>query len=668
MSQKLNPKLEQKLTLDLKTTLSRNRLVGLWQMLKGFRLLFVGALLAVMVSALARTYYYQVLRYVVDELLNGSESMSNLPWIALIFVGLAALEGTFAYFRGDWSAKMSEGITLRLRNYLYDHIQRLPFAFHDYAKTGELIQRVTSDVDALRRFYADQALGIGRIIALFFINFTMMMQMSPRLAWLSVITMPLIVAMSYWFFGRVSKAYDHYQDQEAKLSTTLQENLTGVRVVRAFARQNYEMDKFNRENWEKYRRGKKLLVMHSLYWPISDIVCAIQTIVVMATGALMAIRGEITVGTYMAMMGMLVWIIWPMRNLGRLIVQVSTGLVSYQRVVDVIAQDREDIVSGSVPAETQIQGGVTFENVSFAYEPMEVLKEHKKVEKKRKSRKDEPAPEPEEKKAEELKPVEVLHNISFTCAPGQVVALLGSTGSGKTSIINLLLRFYEYQSGHIWLDGVELTEYPKSLLRHNVGIVEQEPFLFSRSIRENISYGAGREVTQTEVEQAAQAAAIHDIILTFPEGYDTIIGEKGVTLSGGQRQRVAIARALLKDPRILVLDDATSSVDTETEEQIQQALNVLIPGRTTFIIAHRIQTVMNADLILVLDKGRVIQAGTHAELLRQEGLYRDIYDIQSRIEEEIVEEVSDAVEEELADEFETEETLAPVYASVMALN
>jgi ATP-binding cassette subfamily B protein len=354
----------------------------------------------------------------------------------------------------------------------------------------------------------------------------------------------------------------------------------------------------------------------------------------------MAVRGEITVGTYIAVMGMLTWIIWPMRNLGRLIVQVSTGLVSYRRVADVIEQDREDILAGSVPLDTQIRGAIAFEHVSFAYEPMVVLQDEEDKKKKSDARIRDTEPD----KDEELKPVEVLHNISFHCAPGNVVALLGSTGSGKTSIINLLLRFYDYQEGSLKLDGVELTEYPRSLLRRNIGIVEQEPFLFSRSIRDNIAYGADREVTQEEIERAAQAAAIHDIVLTFPDGYDTVVGEKGVTLSGGQRQRVAIARALLKDPRILVLDDATSSVDTETEEQIQQALDVLIPGRTTFIVAHRIQTVMNADLILVLDKGRIVQSGMHADLIQQPGLYHDIYEIQSRIEEEVADEVEREVE------------------------
>ncbi len=643
MSQNLNPKLLQKLTYDLKVAVHKNRLVGLWRVLTGFRLLYLGAMIAIVLGAFTRVYYYRVVQYVIDTVVGEGRNTQHLPWLALSFVGLAVLEGTFAYLRGIWSAETAEGIALRLRDYLYDQMQRLPFAFHDYAKTGELIQRSTSDVDAMRRFYADQALGIGRIVALFVVNFTMLLRLNTRIGLLSVVVMPVIVAMSYWFFGRVSKAYDRYQDQEAKLSTVLQENLTGVRVVKAFARQPYEIDKFDRENWERYHLGKKLLIMHSLYWPLSDVLCAGQTILVQAVSAMMAVRGEITVGTYIAVMGMLTWIIWPMRNLGRLIVQVSTGLVSYRRVADVVEQEREDIVAGSVPLDAQIRGALTFENVSFSYQPMAVLQDEDDKRKDKKGKEKETA-EPE-KKEEELKPVEVLHDISFRCAPGEVVALLGSTGSGKTSIINLLLRFYDYQEGRLALDGVELKDYPRSLLRRNIGIVEQEPFLFSRSIRDNIAYGVHREVTQEEVEQAAQAAAIHDIILTFPQGYDTIVGEKGVTLSGGQRQRVAIARALLKDPRILVLDDATSSVDTETEEQIQQALEVLIPGRTTFIVAHRIQTVMNADLIVVLDKGRIVQSGAHADLIQQPGLYRDIYEIQSRIEEEVVAEVERGVAE-----------------------
>ncbi len=626
--------------MDLKQAVAKNRLVGLWRLMKGFRWLYVGAMLSLAFAALMRAFSYRLIQVVVDEVFGAEVQLEKLPWLAGIFVGLAAIEGLFNYLRGAWSAKTSESVILRLRNYLYDHLQRLPFSFHDYTKTGELIQRATSDIDALRRFYADQAIGIGRIISLFIVNFTMVMLMNWRLGLLSIVMMPLIVAMSYVFFGRVSEAYERFQEQEAKLSTALQENLSGMRVVRAFARQAYEIDKFDRENWEKYERGKRLLVMHSLYWPISDILCSGQTLLVMTIGALMAIRGEITVGTYIAITGMVIWIIWPMRNLGRLIVDVSTGLVSYRRVMEVIEQTREDIAGGSVPADTVIAGAISFEDVSFAYEPQTILVDDDD---------DDDKAEAEAKaEKEEHEPVPVLHNVTFRCKPGQVVALLGSTGSGKSSIINLLLRFYDHQEGRITLDGVDLSAYPRELLRRQVGIVEQEPFLFSRSIRDNIAYGVDREVSQAEVKAAAEAAAIHQIITTFPEGYDTLVGEKGVTLSGGQRQRVAIARALLKDPRILVLDDATSSVDTETEEQIQAALEQLMPGRTTFVVAHRIQTVMDADLILVLDKGRVVQSGTHTRLVREPGLYREIYEIQSRIEEEVQHEIRREAVPELA--------------------
>jgi ATP-binding cassette subfamily B protein len=312
-----------------------------------------------------------------------------------------------------------------------------------------------------------------------------------------------------------------------------------------------------------------------------------------------------------------------------MIVQVSTGMVSFQRVADIVAQEREDIDSGRIRVVRPLRGEVVFEDVCFAYEPVALTEEERSKD----NGKGVAA-------RQETEPIEVLHDISFRCEPGQVVAILGSTGSGKTSIINLLLGFYGYQAGSIRLDGHELCDYAISDLRKQIGIVEQEPFLFSRTVRENIAYGAGRSVTDPEIEEAARAAAIHDIILSFPKGYDTLVGEKGVTLSGGQRQRVAIARTLLRDPRILILDDATSSVDTETEAQIREALYRLMENRTSFVIAHRIQSVMEADMILVLDKGYIVQQGTHRELVAEEGMYRRIYELQARIEDEVEKEVA----------------------------
>jgi ATP-binding cassette subfamily B protein len=326
------------------------------------------------------------------------------------------------------------------------------------------------------------------------------------------------------------------------------------------------------------------------------------------TGALMAINGTITPGTYLAYSGLVVWLIWPLRNLGRLIVQTSSGLVSYTRVRDIIKEDRERLDEGDYTPVDGINGHLSFKNVGFSYE------------------KGEP----------------VLQDITFECQPGQAIALLGSTGSGKTSLVNLLPRFYEYTQGSLKLDGIELKRYPRRVLRRQIGIVEQEPFLFSRTIRENITYGVGRDVPQDEIEAAAKAAAVHDVIMSFPNGYNTLVGEKGVTLSGGQKQRVTIARTLLKNPRILIFDDSTSSVDTETEAAIRDALKTLMENRTTFIIAHRIQSIMSADLILVLDKGRIVQRGTHADLMSAEGVYKKIYEIQTRIEAELEKEIANA--------------------------
>ena len=596
------------LDLDLISTISHHRLAGIWKMMKGFRLRYIGAVTSLGLSALAKTFTFLLLRYFVDTYLIQQDNRIGLPYIALGFVGLAILEGGFTFLSGVLSSQTAEGITRRLRNYLYDHIQHLSFTYHSKTKTGELIERSTSDVDALRRFFSDQATNIGRILMLFIINFVTLLNLNVKLAWVSIIVIPFILAVSIFLFKKVSSAYESYQQQEAILSTTLQENLSGVRVVKAFSRQRYEMKKKKKDNWEKYTRGKKLLIMHSLFWPVSDILCGAQLIAGYLIGAMMAINGQISVGTYLAYSGLVIYIIYPLRNLGRIIVQTSTGLVSYSRVMDIIKEKREPLDQGDYTPQSNLRGDFAFLNVGFEYEPGD----------------------------------QTLADISFSVKPGQVVALLGSTGSGKSTLVHLLPRFYEYTSGKILLDGVELNRYPRKFLRQQIGIVEQEPFLFSRTIRENITYGVGREVSDEEVEQAARAAAIHDVILSFQEGYQTIVGERGVTLSGGQKQRVTIARTLLKNPRILILDDSTSSVDTETEAEIREALWNLMRNRTTFIIAHRIQSVADADLILVMDKGRIIQHGRHADLINQTGVYREIFNIQARIEDELEKELASA--------------------------
>ncbi|MBT3337754.1 MAG: ABC transporter ATP-binding protein [Anaerolineae bacterium] len=607
------------LTFDFRQTIAKNRLKGLWRMMVDYRLPYLGATVALAISATSKTLTYLLLRYFADVLTGDTAAIGNdLPrtfiWVALGFVGLSFFQGGFSYLSGRLAAYTAEGIARRLRDFLFDHIQRLSFSYHGTTPTGDLIERVTSDVDAVRRFFNEQAIGMGRIVLIFIINFVALLRLNAKLAWISVIVIPFMLWVSMWFFKRVTKRYEKYQEQATTLSTTLQENLSGVRVVKAFARQNHEKTKFDGDNWEKFLRGRHLLLMHSLFWPLSDLVLGAQMLGGFIVAATMAINGEITVGTYLAYVGLVAWLIWPIRNLGRLIVQTSTGLVSYGRLMEIAKQEREDLVEGKLQPNGSVRGEIVFDDVSFAYDD------------------------------EKSDGTPVLKNISFRCEPGQAIALLGSTGSGKTSLVNLLPRFYDYTSGSLRLDGIELKNYPRKYMRAQTGIVEQEPFLFSRSIRENITYGVGRDVTDEEIEEAARAAAVHDVILTFPDGYKTLVGEKGVTLSGGQKQRVAIARTLLKNPHILILDDSTSSVDMETEAEIRVALKNLMENRTTFIIAHRIQSVMVADLILVLDQGKIVQAGTHKELVADNnGMYREIYDIQTRIDQELEEEIASVI-------------------------
>ncbi len=590
---------------DPHAAVSKNRLFGMWRLMTGYRVSYVAAALSTGAATFSQTATSLLLRHFIDVTLPGT-SVAAIVTVAAAFVGLAAFQGTFSFLTGTLAARTSEGTIRRLRDAFYDHVQKLPFSYHDKTPTGELIERATSDMDAVRKFYADQAIGFGRIVLQFSISFTAIFSLSHRLALLSVIAMPFVLGVSVIFFRVISKRYEKYQEQEAILSTTLQENLTGVRVVKAFARQDFEMARFETVNAEKFRRGRRLVMMNAFFWPSTDIICAVQMVGGFMVGALMTIHGQITLGTYIAFVALIVQIIWPIRFLGRLIVDISGSLVSYERVMSVLKLAQEPLAEGRVRDGGRLRGELQFSDVSFGYDP--------------------------------AKPI--LSGVTFDCAPGQTIALLGSTGSGKTSLVNLVPRFYDYSAGSIILDGRELSEYARHALRAQVGIVEQQPMLFSRSIRDNITYGVPGEVSQEQVEEAARSAALHDVILSFPKGYDTMVGEKGVTLSGGQKQRVAIARTILKDPAILILDDSTSSVDTETEGEIREALERLMVGRTTFIIAHRIQSLMRADLILVFDAGRIVERGRHEDLCRGGGTYSRIFDLQTRIESELEEEIS----------------------------
>ena len=590
---------------NLKKAIAKNRLIGLARIMDGYQLMYTGAIVGLAITAIARTATFLLISYFVDDVLGSDNLVQTVPLVALGFLALAAIQAVFSYLSGRWAAETAENVAWRLRNYLYDHLQRLSFTYHDRMQTGESITRCTSDVETIRHFFVEQGVGIGRILLLFIVNFVGILLLDVPLALFSIAVVPVLVIMSIFFFKKISRTYEAFQEQESRLSTILQEHLSGVRVVKAFARQDYEQNKFEKENHAKYQRGKELVTLHATYWPLTDLVVGAQLIAGFLVGAVMAINGTITVGNYLAYAGMVDLMVNPMRQIGRLIVQTATGMVSYDRIMEIVREEREFLGEGEPAPVAELRGEIVFKDVTFEYE----------------------AGTP------------VLKDISFRVEAGQTISLLGSTGSGKTSLVGLLPRFYDYTSGSITLDGHELREYPRAFLRENIGIVEQEPFLFSRTIRENITYSVGRDVSDEEVHRAASAAAIHDVIMGFPDGYASLVGERGMTLSGGQKQRVVLARTLLKNPRILILDDATSSVDTETEAFIRSALKELMVDRTSFVIAHRIQTVMHADLILVLDQGRIVQMGTHDELLREDGIYKDTYDVQSRIEAELETEI-----------------------------
>ncbi|WP_028974648.1 ABC transporter ATP-binding protein [Spirochaeta cellobiosiphila] len=582
-------------------SLPENTLAGMWRILKGYRLAFLTAMLCSLAAIIAQTSGQFLIKTFVDSALDKVQ-FYQLAGYALGYIGIAVIQGVSSFGTGKLIAYSAEGSIRIVRNALYDHLQKLSFTYHDNNKTGELIQRATSDVDSVRKFFGEQIPQILRVILQTSINFGAILILDKKLGLISVAFVPIILALSWIFFGRIHKAFMAFQDQEGAVSAVLQENLSGVRVVRAFARKDHEIQKFHKENETQYLLGKTFNMSHAIYWPFSHIVCSLQTLLGLGYGAWLAYQGEISLGTFIAYMGIVDLVIWPFQHLGRQIAQLSTSAVSYKRIKSILDNRPEDLFSGR--EEGTVKGHIIFNKVGFHYEEEPVLK-----------------------------------NIDLDIAPGMTVAIMGEAGSGKTSLVNLLPRFYNYNEGQILLDGIPLEEYSRHFLRRHIGMVEQEPFLFSASIHENIAYGVSRDVSRDEVIKAAKLACIHHNIEAFPEGYDTMVGERGVTLSGGQKQRIAIARTILKNPSVLILDDSTSAVDAETEELIRGAIKDLRAGRTSFIIAHRLQSLRTADLILVMKEGRIIQQGTHEELIDQKGFYQDVYNLQNEIEVELQKEM-----------------------------
>lgn len=554
---------------------------------------------AVLVAMLLNLSVPQIIKNSIDQgLVSGRITQLLAPaGIILLIALLRGLAGFGQQYLGEW---LTHRVSYDLRNQFYRHIQTLPFSFHDRTQTGDLMSRVTSDISETERFVGIGLMDLLATLLLLSGVIIAMLVQNWQLAAIALLPIPVLVMATIRFGRTVEPMFKHIQEQLGLLSATMQESLTGIRVVKAFAREPYELEKFDRHNEEWFRRRYLLIQTWANNWPTFTFILAVSVFLLLWLGGPQALTGEITVGTLFAMISYVLMLNGPVQRLGFLVNLAATARASAGRVFEIF--DTPDDIPDNPQAQalTRPEGDVIFENVSFAYRDGQQA---------------------------------VLKNVTFRATPGERVALIGPTGSGKSTIINLIPRFYAPLSGRVLLDGVDVSHIQRANLRQHIGLVLQDSFLFSATIAENIAYGRP-QASQTDIEAAAQAARAHDFISTFPDSYQTRVGERGLTLSGGQKQRIAIARALLYDPRILILDDSLSSVDTETEYLIQQALDRLMEGRTTFIIAQRLLTLKNANQILVIDKGEIVERGNHTSLLAQNGLYRQIYDLQLRDQEE----------------------------------
>ena len=538
---------------------------------------------------------------------DGQPYVAYLVLSAVAGVGLTALGATCQYLQGRWAAIASEALARRLRETMYARLHHLPASFFDEADTGDLVQRCSSDVETVRVFLSSQVVQIGRSVLLLSVLTPILFVRDARLAGLALVLMPFIVAGAYYFFARVRAQFKITDESEGALTARFQENLTGIRVVRAFARQDYEVSHFGAKSITLRDNRERLNRLSGAYWAISDFLCTAQVCIVLIAGGIFLAGGTLTVGELFAFMMQVTMVIWPVRHLGQVLNESGKAMVSLGRINHVLQADEES--REPAPTVEQARGELVLEDLCVEYEPGRP----------------------------------VLDGLSVHIPAGETVGIVGPPGAGKSTLIRLLARLYEPQRGRILIDGLDIRDVDRHWLRRQFGIVMQNPFLYSRTVADNLRL-ARADVNDDDMMAAAREAAVHDAIVGFPAGYRSRVGERGVTLSGGQRQRLALARALLVEPPILVLDDALSAVDTGTEREIMAALNRRRGRHTTIIIAHRLSSVRNADRILVLERGHLIQEGTHATLAATSGPYRRLCEIQGALDEAIERDLKEATD------------------------
>ena len=571
----------------------------IFRFLKGNIRFLVGTLVFSVLFTACNALIPQIVKYTADHILvldgipDGLNVRQALLLAAILVVAAAVLSGIFNYLSKMCLAKGSENFLKSIRDTLYHHTQYLPFSWHVQHQTGEIIQRCTSDVEVIRNFVCRQLPEVFRICFLIILYLGIMFSMNVPITLAAAAFFPVIIGYSAFFHSRIGKRFQDADEAEGALSSTVQENLTGVRVVRAFGREKYEIDRFDQKNNAYSDLWVYLGKLMSVFWASGALITNLQVLTVMVLGVVFAVEGRITLGEFIAFLSYNASLTWPVRSLGRIISDMSKAGVSMERVAYILEAEEEDATdANNKPALT---GDICFRNVSFAYSL------------------DHP----------------ILNNINFTIPAGSTFAILGTTGSGKSTMVHLLNRLYDLPEGcgSITIGGTDIRDIDRQYLRQNIGMVLQEPFLFSRTIRENIGI-TKEQLLDEEIRHAAEIACVDESILHFTDGYDTIVGERGVTLSGGQKQRVAIARMLMKQAPVLVFDNSISAVDTETDNKIRKELKKEIEKATLIMISHRITSLMQADCIIVMDKGEIQQMGTHDQLIQQEGPYKDIYEIQ----------------------------------------
>lgn len=609
-----------KKTNELKTV-KRRRLRAVWELLKGSKHLYVIGILTAGLAALADMITPQLIRLSVDNVIGrqvpeaGSWQakaaaltdnfglLRRMPWILAAAVILVAVVRCYSqYLFRVYNTKASETFVKTMRDRVFSHIERLPFAWHMKNHTGDIIQRCTSDVDMVRNFISEQMTSIFRIVLMIVLSSVFMLQMNVALSLICFIPFPLLLWQSIRFHKGMQKGFLECDENEGKLSAMAQENLTGVRVVRAFGKERYEKDRFEAHNEHYTGLWTRMAKLMSRYWSMQDFIAAMQVLLVLVFGALFCVRGKLSAGEYIAFISYNATLSDPIRMLGRMISEMSKAGVSVDRICQILEAEEEKDADDA--GEADMRGDICFDHVSFCYDPG----------------------------------VEILHDVSFTMKAGSTLGILGGTGSGKSTMMLLLDKLYALPEdcGSITIGGTDIRKIRTEYLRSNIAMVLQEPHLFSRSIAENIAV-TNPGLTEEEIRAAARDACLDRTVQGFPKGYDTFVGERGVTLSGGQKQRTAIARALAQKTPILVFDDSLSAVDTRTDAAIRESLQAKFGTASIILISHRITTLSKADLILVLEDGKIAEMGTHEELVNKNGIYRRIFDIQSGAGEEAAE-------------------------------